>query len=134
MNDLEKLGMKVAGSEQQAEQLVRRALAVLGFRVLCESWGMYIETADGKCDVFFVEMPAFSTSWSSILGKLVACGELGIETKEDQPLGTENDSEAVKWIGYKWISNPLFGCNSLEEIMVKLDLLSCDQMGGRHVH
>lgn len=38
MNGLEKLGKRIAGSEQRAERLVRRALAVLGFRVVHESW------------------------------------------------------------------------------------------------
>ena len=79
-NGLEKLGKRIAGSEQQAKQLVQRVLAVLGFRVVHESWGMYMETADGKCDVFFEDMPAFSASWSSILGKLVACKEICMES------------------------------------------------------
>lgn len=115
-NGLEKLGKSVAGSEQRAERLVQRALAVLGFRVVHESWGMCIETVDGEGDVFFERMPAFSTSWSSILGKLVACKELWIETKEDRM--PEDRSSATKWT-----SNPLFGCRSMEEVEMKLGLL-----------
>lgn len=115
-NGLEKLGKRVAGSEQRAEQLVRRALAVLGFRVVCESWGMCIETADGKCGVFFEDMPGFSTSWSSILGKLVARREFWIETEEYRM--PEDWSSATKWT-----NNPFFGCRSKEEVEIKLDLL-----------
>lgn len=129
MNGLEKLGRKVAGSEWQAEQLVQRALAVLGFRVAHESWGMCIETTDGKCDVFFDGWPDFSSSWSSswssILGKLVACRKFVVETKEDwmskdRPLDGEKDSGHVATS--KWTSNPLFGCKSREELELKLDL------------
>lgn len=116
MNDLEKLGKRIAGSERQAKRLVQRALAVLGFRVACESWGMYIETSDGKCGVFFEDMPVFSTSWSSILGKLVACREFWIETEEDRM--PEDRSSATS----KWTSNPLFGCESIAELELKLDL------------
>ena len=116
-NSLEKLGKRVAGTEQQAKQLVQRALAVLGFRVVHESWGMCIETVDGECDVFFEMLPAFSTSWSSILGKLVACREFWIETREDL---VPNRIEVANM----WTSNPLFGCESIEEVEMKLDLLS----------
>lgn len=126
MDDVEKLGKSVAGSEQRAKQLVQRALAVLGFRVVHESWGMCIETVDGECDVFFERMPAFSTSWSSILGKLVACKELGIETKEDFLLEDwPSDGKKIPEIAVdtKWASNPLFGCKSTEEVEMKLDLL-----------
>ena len=94
-NGLEKLGRRIAaGSEQRAERLVQRALAVLGFRVVYESWGMCIETVDGEYDVFFEGMPAFSTSWSSILGKLVASRELWMETEEDRM--PEDRSSATK--------------------------------------
>ena len=129
INGLEKLGKRVAGSEWRAKQLVQRALAVLGFRVVYESWGMCIETIDGKYDVFFECMPAFSTSWSSILGKLVASRELGMETKdflEDEywPLDRKDGRRAVdSAVDIKWTSNPLFGCNSMEEVEMKLDLL-----------
>ena len=124
-NGLEVLGKSIAGSEQQAKRLVQRALAVLGFRVVHESWGMYMETADGKCDVFFENMSAFSTSWSSILGKLIACKEIGMETKEewlseDWPLDGEKDSGSAA--ACTWTSNPLFGCKSREELELKLDL------------
>ena len=131
-NGLEKLGKRIAGSEQQAKRLVQQALAVLGFRVVHESWGMYMETADGKCDVFFEDMPAFSASWSSILGKLVACKEICMETKEewmskDWPSNREKDTDA------RWTSNPLFGCKSKEELELKLDLynLVWEQQEGR---
>jgi len=120
-NGIEKLGKRIAGSEQRAKQLVQRALAVLGFRVVHESWGMYIETADGKCDVFFEDMLAFSTSWSSILGKLVDSREIGVETKEEWLPDTEEDSGSAD-SSVKWSSNPLFGCESIAELELKLDL------------
>lgn len=123
MNDLEMLGRKVAGSEPQARQLVQRALAVLGFRVTHDSWGMYIETVDGKRGVFFAGMPAFSSSWSSILGKLVAIREIGVETtKEEWPSDIEEDRGSAD-SSFKWTSNPFFGCKSKEEVEIKLDLL-----------
>ena len=122
MSSSDKLGKSVAGSEWQARQLVQRALVVLGFQIVHELWGMLIETADGKCDVFFEGLPAFSSSWSSILGKLVDSREIGMETKEerlsdDWPLNGEKDTDI------RWTSNPLFGCRSKEEVQIKLDLL-----------
>lgn len=120
-NSLEKLGKRIAGSEQQAKRLVQRALAVLGFQVIHESWGMYIETADGKCDVFFEDMLAFSTTWNSILGKLVDSREIGVETKEEWLSDTEEDSGSADG-SIKWTSNPLFGCESIAELELKLDL------------
>lgn len=124
-NSLEKLGKKIAGSEQQAKRLVQRALAVLGFRVVHESWGMCIETADGKHDVFFEDMLAFSTSWNSILGKLVESREIGVETMEEDS-GSADGS-------VRWTSNPLFGCESIAELELKLDLhnLVWQQQEGR---
>ena len=124
MSDIEKLGIRVAGSEQQAKQLVQRALAVLGFRVVHKSWGMCIEeTVDGKCNVFFDGWPSFSISWSSMLGKLVASREIGLETKEeDECLAEDQPPERRKDICLKWTSNPLFGCESREEVELKLDL------------
>ena len=132
MNDLEKLGRRIAaGSEQQAEQLVRRALAVLGFRVVHESWGMCIETVDGECDVFFAGMPGFSTSsfsstWSSILGKLVAWREFEIDKRKDWRLDFLHPAKKRHGES-EWISNPLFGCKSMEEVEIKLDLLGLEK-------
>ena len=121
-NGIEKLGRRVAGSERRAKQLVRRALAVLGFQVVHESWGMCIETTDGKCDVYFDGWPGFSSSWSSILGKLVACREIGVETKEEEcPSDTEEDGGSAD-SSFRWTSNPLFGCESIAELELKLDL------------